>query len=179
VSALRPEHVIGTTAALRAVSDDQRQRILNLLVGAPLGAAEIASRLRVASTRVYYHLNLLEKNGLIRVVEERPAGRRVERIYRAVARWFRVDPRLIGGGKGVARARRAILAQAMDDFRKALVQQRAGEDPTLVMRTFVRLRPAQIARLRLQLLKALQSLDPSQQEGETMEIAIALFPARR
>jgi len=176
---VKPEHVIGNTAALRAVSDDQRQRILNLLVGAPLGAAELASRLRVAQTRVYYHLDLLAKNGLIRVVAERPAGRRVERIYRAVARWFRVDAKLIGGGKSVARARARILDQAMVDFREALDRPSKGKDPTLVMRTFVRLHPAQIGRLRKRLIEVVQSLDPSQEKGEVMEVAIALFPAQR
>src|SRR5207302_10878154 len=110
--------VIGNTAPLRGVSDDHRHAILNLLVGPPLGAAELASRLRVAQTRVYYHLDLLAKNGLIRVVAERPAGRRVKRIYRAVARWFRVGSKHIGGGMSVSRSRARSLDQAMDDFRE-------------------------------------------------------------
>ncbi len=58
--ALPPLHGITTLAALRAVSDDQRQRILTLLILEPRGARDLASQLRMSRPKVYYHLNLLE-----------------------------------------------------------------------------------------------------------------------
>jgi DNA-binding transcriptional ArsR family regulator len=173
-------HRIGTLEALRAVSDDQRHRILSLLIAKAEAARTIASQLGVPRTKVYYHLKILEKNGFIRPVEERVVGRRVETIYRAVAREFRVDTELIGSASapGVARARARILENALMDFRSrgAGRPSRRRQDPTLIARTFVRLRPKQLDALRQRISHLIDALDTTQQEGIPIELAVALFP---
>ena len=173
--ALPAHHHIATLAALRAVSDARRHRILELLIAEPLGARAVATRLRMARTQVYYHLKLLERHGLIAVVEERVVARRLERIYRAVARHFRVDPALIGGGSPeVAHARERILQNTLDDLRARGLPPKP-RDGTIVARTFLRLHPAQLAELRGRLVKLFDGFAPTDGDGVAVELAVALF----
>ncbi|MGO9063311.1 MAG: ArsR/SmtB family transcription factor [Myxococcaceae bacterium] len=179
--ALPPLHGITTLAALRAVSDDQRQRILTLLILEPRGARDLASQLRMSRPKVYYHLNLLEQHGLIRVVAQRVRGRQVERVYRAVARAFRVESSLLGGRarRGAMSARAQIFRNAVKDFEEVGEFSPEQSQLTLVSRVLLRLRPAQVAELRRRLVAILDDLDTTQQDGEPTELVMALFPTER
>ena len=126
-----------TLAALRAVADDQRSRILSVLIEAPLTAGELARRLGIARTRIYYNLDMLERHGIIRVVEERVVERRVERVYRAVARRYRVDADLLGRGRArpLARVRARIIEQVAIDMKELSRSPKADDPSVLVGRT--------------------------------------------
>ncbi|MGO9829055.1 MAG: ArsR/SmtB family transcription factor [Myxococcaceae bacterium] len=179
--ALPPLHPITTLAALRAVSDDQRQRILSVLIRRPQGARELASELHMSRPKVYYHLNLLEQHGLIRVVAQRVRGRQVERVYRAVARGFRVESSLLGGRarRGALAARGQILRNAVKDFEELSASSPEHSKLTLVSRVLLRLRPAQLAELRLRLRAVIDDMDTTQEDGEPTELLVALFPTER
>jgi DNA-binding transcriptional ArsR family regulator len=178
VDELPPLHRITTLAALRAVSDDQRHRMLTLLIARPLTARTLATHLRMSRTKLYYHLDLLERQGLIRVAGQRVSGRQLERVYRAVARSFRVDTALLGGktARGAASARAQIFRNAARDFQEALVAPSSRPEATLVSRALLRLKPAQFAKLRERLQTLISELDTTQEEGEAAELLIALFP---
>jgi len=171
-------HRISTLSALRAASDDQRHRMLTLLIARPLTARTLATRLRMSRTKLYYHLDLLERQGLIRVVGQRVSGRQLERVYRAVARSFRVDTALLGGStaRGAASARAQIFRNAARDFREALEMPSSRPDLTLVSRVLLRIKPAQLAKLRERLQALIADLDTTQEEGAPAELLIALFP---
>jgi DNA-binding transcriptional ArsR family regulator len=178
-AALPALHRITTLAALRAVSDDQRQRLLTLLIVRPLGARELARELRISRPKAYYHLNLLEEHGLIRVVAHRASGRQLERVYRAVARGFRVENALLQGGgrRGVMSARAQLLRNAIRDFEGLSTPSPENSSRTLVSRVLVRLRPAQMVELRKRLAALIDGLETAQDEGEPMEVVVALFPS--
>lgn len=55
---------------LRATAHPLRLRMLSLLTGASMSAAEIARELGVTQANASYHLRLLERAGLVRMVEE-------------------------------------------------------------------------------------------------------------
>ncbi|GAB3799247.1 hypothetical protein GCM10028798_12250 [Humibacter antri] len=55
---------------LRATAHPLRLRMLSLLTGASMSAAEIARELDVTQANASYHLRLLERAGLVRLVEE-------------------------------------------------------------------------------------------------------------
>ncbi len=57
-----------------------------------LTAKELAARLGVAPNSLYYHLRKMEEVGIVRVVEERPAGRVTERVYAADENKVSFDP---------------------------------------------------------------------------------------
>ena len=57
-----------------------------------LTAKELAARLGVTPNSLYYHLRKMEEVGLVKVVEERPAGRVTERVYAADEYMVQLDP---------------------------------------------------------------------------------------
>lgn len=57
----------------------------------PRSAAELAELMNVPVTRLYHHLNHLERVGMIRVVATRRVGAATERRYQVVARSLRAD----------------------------------------------------------------------------------------
>jgi hypothetical protein len=128
--------------------------------------------------KVYYHLNLLERHGLIRVVDQRVSGRQLERVYRAVAREFRVDWALLGGrtARGAMAARAQIFRNAVKDFEELSRTSMKRPEEALVVRVLLRLQPDQLSRLRGRLVELLEELDTTQQQGEPAELVLALFP---
>ena len=66
----------------------QRLRLAEMLA-VPKTAKEVAEELGVPVTRLYYHLNALAEHGLIRVVEERPKGALVERVFQVAGKAIR------------------------------------------------------------------------------------------
>ena len=75
---------LGDTAALRATAHPIRLRIMSLLTGAPLTAAEVARELGLTHANASYHLRNLLAAGMIV-----PAGE--ERIRGGVAKRYRYD----------------------------------------------------------------------------------------
>jgi len=73
-----------TKAHLRALAHPIRLRILSLLTGASLTAAEVARELELTHANASYHLRQLHSSGIIEV-----AGQ--ERIHGGVAKRYRYD----------------------------------------------------------------------------------------
>jgi predicted ArsR family transcriptional regulator len=157
---------------LRIITDSQRHHILCLLIEEPLTPSEIAARLKTNRTRVYYHIDLLVKHGMIRVVSERQVLAVTERTYRAVARMFRVNRRLLAatGAKDLARVQAEILEHAADDARAAT------DEDILLSRSFIQLRRGDARKLREEMIALLEKYrDRSDKDGATYEVAMALF----
>ncbi|MEU1623675.1 winged helix-turn-helix domain-containing protein [Streptomyces sp. NPDC005722] len=66
----------------KALADPLRIRLLEALWETPLSARELAVHVGLPADRIYYHLNQLERAGLIEIAEYRPLARgKVERVY--------------------------------------------------------------------------------------------------
>jgi DNA-binding transcriptional ArsR family regulator len=89
-----------------------RRRLLDLLAE-PASATELAARLGLSRQRVNYHLRALEAAGLVEEVDRRQRRGFVERILRASAGAFVVDPGVVAGD---GRAGRRTAARAQDRF---------------------------------------------------------------
>jgi len=66
------------------------------LLAEPGSAAALAARLGAPRQRVNYHLRELEEAGIVELVEERRKGNCVERVLRAAAGGFLLDPEALG-----------------------------------------------------------------------------------
>lgn len=89
--------VLSDPVRARTLLDPERRRLVEALAREPDSASGLARRLGEKRQRLNYHLRLLERAGLVELVEERPAGGLSERVMRLVARRFVVDPGAAGG----------------------------------------------------------------------------------
>lgn len=103
--------VIDKPEQLKALADPLRQRLLNAFCGNPATTKQVALQLGEKPTRLYHHVDLLHKAGLIELVETRPNRGTLEKYYVAAGRNFVVDHQMLRamGGEGDA----TIEAQAM------------------------------------------------------------------
>ncbi len=93
-SSPQPVHVLGH-AATGAVLHPLRRRIMEELRD-PDSAAGLSRKLGVPRQKLNYHLHALETAGLVELVEERKKGNCNERIVRATARSYLIDPEVAG-----------------------------------------------------------------------------------
>jgi DNA-binding transcriptional ArsR family regulator len=87
--------VIEDLKTLQIVADPLRSQILELFGADPLTVKQVANRLGLTPNKLYYHVNLLEEHGLLRVVETRTVGNMIERLYRTVADRFEIRADLL------------------------------------------------------------------------------------
>jgi DNA-binding MarR family transcriptional regulator len=84
---------------LKALADPLRQKILGAFCCAPATTKQVADQLGEKSTRLYHHVDILEKAGLIQLVETRQNRGTLEKYYLAAARQFIVDRQLLSAGQ--------------------------------------------------------------------------------
>lgn len=80
---------------LKAIADPLRAQIVEMLIQDPLTVGQVAQRLGHAPSKLYYHFGLLERIGLIAVVETRMVANIVEKIYRATGSHIDIEPSLL------------------------------------------------------------------------------------
>lgn len=91
---LADEFVIDNLETLKVIADPLRKRILNLF-DKPRTVKMIAQELGTTPSKLYYHVNLLEEHGLLRVTDTRIVSGIIEKHYQIAARMFRVTPGLL------------------------------------------------------------------------------------
>ena len=90
------ELVIDNLETMRVLSDPLRLQ-LGIQLLKPQTVKNLAKLLDVAPTKLYYHIGLLEKHGLVRVVSTRVVSGIVEKSYQVTAYRFVPKPGLISG----------------------------------------------------------------------------------
>lgn len=88
----RKVHAIKTVEELKALRSPTRLHLLRLLQ--KLGEASVsnlADRIGIKAESLYYHVHVLQANGLIVNVRNRVTGRRPETIYAPAAPHFLID----------------------------------------------------------------------------------------
>lgn len=117
--------VIPDLETLKTIADPLRTQILERLVTRPQTVKEIAAKLGLAPSRLYYHINLLEEHGLIQVVDQRLVANLVEKLYRATAYNFEAAPSLLSfdtreGKAGINTVMVNALDATRDDLTRSL-----------------------------------------------------------
>lgn len=92
-----PELVISDLETLKVLADPLRLNILEYLMR-PSTVKKIAEKINKPATKLYYHFNLLEKHGLIVLVDTRIVSGIIEKHYQAAARVYRVAKDLLAPG---------------------------------------------------------------------------------
>jgi DNA-binding transcriptional ArsR family regulator len=117
--------VITDLETLKVISDPLRIRIVDLLRQAPATVKALASRLQLTPRSLYYHINLLERHGLVRVVSTRLVSGILEKRYQATAYLFMFKDieKSAGGAQGTEAMMSSFLRITDEEIRDSL---RAG-----------------------------------------------------
>ena len=87
---------ISCLQTLKVYFDPLRARIMQQMAKKPRTVQQVAEALDVPFTRLYYHIKMLEKHNLIRVVDVvRLAGAVEEKYYQVTARRFLIERSLL------------------------------------------------------------------------------------
>lgn len=174
--------VITTPGQIEALSSPVRMRILHLAAD-PVTVAELAERLGVPPTRLYYHVNLLVREGFLAQIDQRKSGARIEKIYRRTAADLRLGPdavEAIGDRRKAAEAAAGLLFDATRvEVADVIEGIFGGAAPTAGLgRIVVKLSPSDAQRIeeRLELLLSDLRASSSDEGTETYSYTVAFVP---
>ena len=83
------EYIIDNLETLKVIADPLRLNIVEYLAK-PGTVKEVADKIGKPPTKLYYHFNLLEKHGIIKMVDTRIVSGIVEKHYQAAAYRYRL-----------------------------------------------------------------------------------------
>jgi predicted transcriptional regulator len=90
------ERIIHSLDTLKVYFDPVRTRIMQEMAHTPRTVQQIAEALGVPFTRLYYHVKMMEKHDLIRMVDiKQMPGAIEEKYYQVSARMFVIDRELL------------------------------------------------------------------------------------
>lgn len=116
--------VIEDLETVKVVADPLRLRIIEALGDEPRTVKQIARILDIPPSKLYYHVNLLENHGLIRVVDTRVVSGIIEKLYLVRAHNLTVDRRLFTasqeGNDSVDLMLESIFQRARDDMLRSI-----------------------------------------------------------
>lgn len=173
---LLPELLISDLETVRIMADPIRLRILELLVLESQPVKRLAAALEMPQTKLYYHINLLEEHGLIRVAGTRVVSGIIEKQYGAVARAYRIDEALLSlSAPGRDDTVDMMLATLLDGLRRDLRQGIAAgvidmrddapaENKLTLGRVPLRLTPERAAELHNRIDDLLKEFCPSPED---------------
>src|SRR5215470_1338117 len=93
---LSPPFVLSDLKQVKALADPLRQSMLRAFAGEPKTTKQVADGLGEKPTKLYHHVETLERVGLLKLVKMRQNRGTIEKYYQAVAGKFTVDPKLFG-----------------------------------------------------------------------------------
>jgi DNA-binding transcriptional ArsR family regulator len=188
--------VIKDLDTLRVVADPLRAQILELLVRKPQTVKYVAEKLGLAPGKLYYHFSLLEKHGLIQVVETRMVSNMVEKLYQSIAGKMDVDPALLqfttsAGKENIHTLLTSILDSTKEDLIRSMDARAAalarGADPkpreVIINRLTARLTDEQHQELKQLVLELFQKFDQANNLSNadetlsTYSLTAALYPS--
>jgi len=151
------------TQELRALAHPLRLRLLEEFAGSPRTTMQVAATMGEPPTRLYHHVNALERAGILRLARTRQVRGTTEKYFEVARKRFGAvsGENLTGSMKGSLRnlahlmfdEARADLVAAIADASKL-----APDAAPVALRMLLTLSPAQVADVRKKLLALLGSI---------------------
>ena len=117
----REEFVVDDLDTLKVLADPLRLKIRELMVE-PTTVKQVAAALDLPPTKLYYHINLLEKHGLIVLVDTRLVSGIVEKHYQVAAYQVRVAKHLLSPNTDNSEGLSITVNTLFDTVREDLYQ---------------------------------------------------------
>ena len=177
---------------LRALSDPLRMQIVELL-SEKMTVKQVAEKLGLAPSKLYYHFNTLEKLGLIEVAETHMVANMVEKVYSSNADMVDVDPSLFsfskeGENESLNLAVSSTIDATRDDLIRSLqarqfqLEQGAEEQPrrVIINRLISRLPEERVAEFQDRLTALLKEFDDENDSSPDLQpyaLTVAFYPS--
>ena len=182
-------HRVAGLAQVRALAHPLRLRLLGLFGERPRTTKQAAQVLGQPPTRLYHHVAVLERAGLLRLRETRANRGTTEKYFETVASMFESPLPKSGRARTSGKDQAALGMMLFDEARNELVRALAECDADapetlpLAMRVVGLLTPAAAARLKKDLLRMLPWLkrervraEKSNRKLKRYSLTIALLP---
>jgi DNA-binding transcriptional ArsR family regulator len=191
------EFVIQDLDTLKVVADPLRLEVIELIFDHAHTVKQIANKLSIPPSKLYYHMNLLEKHGLISIARTRVVSGIVEKSYQASARNIRVMKGLLTPQRpqqerdeGVALIVDAILTDARQDIKQntasGLIDLTEADNPRSlrISRTTTRFTAQQAKAFHQRLSGLIEEFqqakaDPANTNEQTDALVFAFYPTAR
>jgi DNA-binding transcriptional ArsR family regulator len=177
---------------VKVLADPLRIRILEDLCTVERTTKQVAERLGEKPTKLYHHVEALERVGLIRLTRTRQNRGTIEKYYLSVARQFRADSRIFSGpdagGQAEGDALQAMIATVFDrtaDEMRALVAKHHGregiEEKGVLSHLEIHADASHAKRIQARLMKLIQSIEEAPEvtakgEGRKYRLTLAFYP---
>ena len=175
--------MLSRVGQLEALASPVRMRILRY-AAAPITVAELAERIEVPQTRLYYHINQLVEEELLAQVDSRKSGARIERIYQRTAANYQLSPELaqsVGDDRKAAElAASLMLEPARVEVEDSIERLFRGEKPEgSFSRTVVRLSEEEFRQFKQRFEELISDFSANRSEdedGKSIALTVALVP---
>jgi DNA-binding transcriptional ArsR family regulator len=192
-----PSYTIQDLQTLRVIADPLHTQIYETLVESPLTIKQVGERLGLTPGKLYYHFNLMEKHGLIKVVKTRTVSNIIEKFYWVIAEDLEVDDSLLSfttdeGKESIQALLASTIGATHDDLIRSLEARQVALDQgaqprdrrIIINRHLSRITDERAAEFRdrlLELIKEFAESDqkPSTEPGDDRQaygLLVALYP---
>ncbi len=186
-------YIIKDLDTLKVIADPVRNQIMEVLDKRPQNVKEVADKLGLAPSKLYYHFNMLEKVDLIRVVETRQVANLIEKYYQTTSSFIDIDPNLLNFSTPEGKENMfAMATSTMDTTKEDLLRSLQARAYQIEQGAQSRLRSLTISRYlsnmndekadefhkRLaELLDEFIDADSKDSEDQTFAMTLALYPS--
>jgi DNA-binding transcriptional ArsR family regulator len=171
-----PEQIklLSTEQQIKAYVHPVRMSIIDLLAEKKQTVSEVAKKFGVHPATITHHFKLLQKIGLIKLVEKRDAGRNIEKYYRAVALNFEVK---LSKDKPVNK--KALGLSILRNSLSTAIKEIRDEDgkPVIALMESARVKAKDVSKFQkklMSLIKAFRSSDSG--SGEAYTLSVGFYP---
>lgn len=177
-------HVMTDLEQVKVLADPLRLRILEPLCEAARTTKQVAEILGEKPTKLYHHIDALERVGLIRLETTRQKRGTLEKYYRAIATSFRADPELFSSASGSqenwAAMGATVLESAVAELRGMEPKSRPLPENAIIAGVRLRARSSDIAELQGKIERWIEEateLDSEEEEAD-YRLAVAFYPVK-
>ena len=169
--------VLNEPRMIKAYVHPTRISILRILATKKMTVSHVARILKVHPANITHHFRLLQKTGLIVLVEKRDIGQNIEKYYRSVARNF-----VVNLDRSRKFNKKALALTFLRDHLSSgirAVKERENQKIIALIRT-VKVRPDDIELLQNKIAKILKEFTQLHtQKGTAYTMNISVYPNER
>jgi DNA-binding transcriptional ArsR family regulator len=170
------DQILNTPEQIRAFAHPTRMTILGILAREKQSVSGVARQLGVHPANLTHHFKLLEKVGLLKLVEKRETGKNLEKYYRAVAYHFTVST------SGESNGNKKLLALSIlrDNLTAALqmLQNQSEDQVVLGLLKTAHLDPEDVPKFEKKLFDLLEEFSAFRSgTGPAYSLNMSLYPA--